>query len=151
MIRTLVEIVGVVAVVISIVFVGMELRQNTDAVQTANHFSLLELNMGVNEYYYQYPKLAVVWDQIDAGDESKFTEEQRADARQIRMMQFNIWEAAFYSHRSGQLDEELWRAWESSYLDYLKTVATREWWESRKDRFGISFQHYIDGLILPGR
>jgi len=150
MIRTLVEIVGVVSVVISLVFVGMELRQNTDAVQTANHFSLLELNMGVNEYYYQYPKLAQVWDRINTADESAFTDDQKADAAWIRQNMFDVWEAAFYSYESGQLDEELWQAWESAKIRNLKSAAAREWWDSSKDRFGIAFQRYVDGLVLSG-
>ena len=39
------EIVGAIAVVISLIYVGLGVRQNTDAIQVANHQALVALDM----------------------------------------------------------------------------------------------------------
>lgn len=145
--RNWIEIVGVVSVVVSLIFVGLELSQNTEAVQATNHFSLLEYNLSLGETIYQNPELSSVDELMREGNEADFDENQKRAAGYIRSHVFNIWEAAYYSHNSGQLNDELWVAWDSSNHSFAISSYTREWWADRRFQYGRAFQEYIDNLF----
>ena len=55
------EIIGAVGVVISLIYVGVGVRQNTDAVHVANHQALVAMDMDKNEWLRD-PEFAAIYE-----------------------------------------------------------------------------------------
>lgn len=141
-----VEITGLIAVVTSLVFVGLEIRQNSQASKTANQHALLEMALNYQNTIMQDEELSEIYQAMLEGSEPGLTKEQQGRASQIRGNQFNLWESAFYAHDTGQLNDELWAAW-NGFNRSLINDQHRAWWKKNRQGFGESFSSHVDSVL----
>jgi len=149
MTRTAIEIVGVVAVILSLVFVGIELRNNTEAVKADNHYSLLDLSFTQQLVILEDPELSAILSKVLSGDTSSLTTEQQFRGNLMREQLFNMWEVSFYNARSRQLEAEITIALDN-YYQRLLTTSTVEWWNDNSASYGESFQLHVNSIIEDG-
>jgi len=88
------EIVGILAVVVSLVFVTLELRNNTNAINSQTNQGLAELNTTVSVSLMENPELADLWIR-GTNDPESLTEVEQFRYRMIKDSVFNTWEQAF--------------------------------------------------------
>lgn len=103
----LLEFVGGVAVLIGLVFVGLELRQNTEAVQAATLQSLTEQSQDYLLLLAEDGEINAIWrkgvadlSKLDAGEASRFNFLYRA--------QWIRFQNAYLQWRRGTLDDNDW-------------------------------------------
>ena len=115
----IIEIVGLLAVVISLVFVGYEIRENT---KLASAQALLELSQLSQE------NLLLVVDNDSLNelllraekDHSNLSQEEHRKVRQYIYAVWNTYEAAFQFREKGILSEIDFRPWLGAiYIDYV--------------------------------
>ncbi len=140
------EIVAAFAVVISLIYVGSEIRQNTEAVQLANHQSPLALG---NEWDSWLRDQAFANLYIEGSkDLSALSAAQHLQLDKFIGQGLNIWEFSFYSHRDGLIDDETWEAWDRFFKGEVKAGEVwRRLWRSKRDSFGESFQVHVDDYL----
>ena len=106
------EIAGAAAVVMSLLYVGYELRQNTSTARVEAGQRLYEL---MNEVASWENELHLAAALVKA--ESNFNELDAIEKRLITNLvwqNLNIWEQAYLSYQNGLLGEREWNAWNSS-------------------------------------
>ncbi len=140
------EAFGLVAVVLSLIFVGIEIRHSTQASRAANQHSLLELAIAHQNTILESEELSYIFSAVLDGDVSGLSESQRARADRMRVNMFNIWEAAYYDHQTDQLSDELWTAW-NSFNASLANEEFRSWWQGERYGFGSSFAEHVDEVM----
>jgi hypothetical protein len=133
------ESAGVVAVLVGLIFVGIELRQNTASVQSASSQSLLEQSNLSNFQLAMDAEFADLY--FRAGNNL----DDLDDVERLRYLnyihgEFNIWEQAFYTHQSGTLDDRLWNAYDTGYQGYLCNGSPAEVWREIGSFFGAEFR-----------
>ena len=141
------EIVGAIAVVISIVFLIIEIRANTSAQQLLATQQVLGISVQTNS------DVALGFDEIGPTNEKYFQGEELTSSESVRFSYFwNSTFAAFwqvhFQYSQGYLNQEMFEAYERRIIATISLPRMLEFWDSNKFRYSDSFQTYIDGLAM---
>ncbi len=137
------EIASAFAVVLSLVYVGYELRQNTNAVLSNTQQSLLELAHGVDAWLQSesFAEIAVRGDE----DYSVLSPQERRQYDKYTHNVLNVWEHAYYNNRAGLMEDDLWEAWNDAFW-----TTSDSWgpiWARDKKLYGREFREYVDSIL----
>jgi hypothetical protein len=105
------EVIGVVVVVVSLVFVGLQVRQNTRAIETNSRQGILDADLALISGYITHSV-----DPHLIGDDVKLSPEDERRFVWMLIKAIRIREFAWQQYRAGMLDEESW-------LSYMAPVA----------------------------
>jgi hypothetical protein len=138
------EITSAIAVVASLVYVGYELRQNTNAVHSSTQQSMLELIHGLDAWLQDSEFADVVLRGRERYGDLSANERLRFDT--FTRNYLNLWETAYYNNRAGLMDDDLWLAWNASFLRARDAGVWRVIWDRDKIQYGQEFRDYVDSL-----
>lgn len=148
------QVVAAIALIGSLIFVGVQVRQNTAqgkrqeaasraAAAEAVHDNFAKWYMSTAEH----PHLA----EVGAKGLRDFDELSDIEAMQFitsLMAVMSYTQSAFYKWRDGDLSDELWQSWEASSLSYFTTPGGRRVWEIRRYVFTEPFVEYVEANLL---
>lgn len=112
------EVIGAVAIVISLIYVGLEINQNTTEVRESNRQELVNRSFHATGRVATNPSLATAFQKVSAGDELDPVEELQYTFF-VRSMIYDIQEA-FLLHKEGRLSEEYWRTRVNIFTSYMQ-------------------------------
>lgn len=129
---TVSEIIASIAVVVSLIYVGVQVNLNTRAIQGSTNQSLYALNQEFKlEAGADYADLKVRFAQhpasITAADSMRWN-----GYLNIRI---NIYESALSNRESGTIDEEMARSWLNGLKDWVCEPGAAEWWTRARDEY----------------
>lgn len=137
------QTVAAVALVVSLVFVGVQIRQNTRATKTAAaeaaHRSLVEWQLSTT------PERAAVAVKSMA-DFDSLTDEERFLVGTVGMALLLDMQEAHAKWLEGSLVESRWRAWDQ-YANFSVSPAILRLWGERRSMFSDAFQAFYDHKI----
>jgi len=138
------EIVGAIAVVISLIFVGLSVRQNTDAVQVANHQALVAMDSEKNTWLRD-PEFAAVYETA-RNDFSELTGIERRQYLTFVADTLNAWEFAFITHNNGAIADNIYDGWDGFYKSEFQTEGFQYFWARQGKGFSPAFFEYLNSL-----
>ena len=133
------QIVGALAVVISLIYLAREIRSNARAARLASMDALnrwlgeLVVHPHLGELYYRGIRDL---ESLEGGDLVRFT----ALMNQL----FYIYEEMYYQQLERHLDPRVWRETEAAMRDVNAYPGVQAWWRSRSHWFGEEFAKYLD-------
>ncbi len=138
--KTILEMTGLVAVVLGLLFVGIEVRQNTAAMQAA---TLQGLNDSSQEYLLSVasnPKLIEIQQRAVAEPDSL----NDVEAQQYFLLERTRWlrsQNAFHQYQRGTLSEDDWVTFEN-------VICRRERfsWQSHKPAVAPRFAEFVESI-----
>ena len=110
------EVVGAAGVILSLLFVAMQLRENTHALRSTESHALHDSE---NVFYSDLssdPDLARIWELAPAGI-SNIPEEDRPQWNIIALRLILLFQMVHYQRRKRMVDDELWEAWDASWVE----------------------------------
>lgn len=118
-IASIAEIVSAVAVVISLLYVGYEVRQNTAAVKSSAYQSIHD----AEDLYWSSisgdAELSALWKAgLDGGFQALSPNQQPQFSITTRRLIY-LFQNVHYQRRKGVVDDELWSAWVASLDEFL--------------------------------
>jgi hypothetical protein len=140
------EIVSAVAIVVSLLYVGYEIRR-TEVLSSRDIDELLfERNLEANRVLIENADIARII--VKAQDNP----DELTPADRIRYLAFehnfyDSWEIAFYAHTDGVLIDANWNEWNEFYMQEARRRPKFAWTENRHNFVG-AFADYVDGLLL---
>ena len=134
------EIVGVLGVVASLVFVGIEIRQNTQAVRGATYQSLSGASVDLLFYVADHPELNAQLDAWGRGEELPASTRARVEA--VVLAYLRHLENAYYQMEEGTLKPELLENWAGNPT--FSVPGFQEFWSQRRGAFSEGFRDYIE-------
>ena len=139
-----------VAVVISFVFLGLQMRQNTKAVKAAasqahtNSFHELAAHLIDNSAF------ANIWRRgIERYD--SLTDDERVSFVAFLSTLFRFFEASRLQWKHGQLDNEHWHNVESNIRAAAPIAGVQEYWKLRGDWHSAEFRAWFESLPKNAR
>ena len=138
------EIIAAVVVVVSLIYVSLQIRQNTQTLKvTAAQTYVGMYNTFTSDL--TNPELAVIWHKgmqdfasLKGGELVQFS----AVAGQL----MRIFETAFSQWRRGALEDQLWLASERALIDSLAMPGFQQWWQFRRGWYSDDFRERLDGF-----
>tara|TARA_Y100000766_G_C18355199_1_gene341387 strand:+ start:53 stop:517 length:465 start_codon:yes stop_codon:yes gene_type:complete len=147
--KTIIEILGLVALIGSLIFVGIEIRQNSLAVRGATHQSISEQVTKLYMHVATNERLSKLVSQMLPGDTSDDNLRNQLNAADELSLDFTVLtglrriENIYLQESDGILSD---KAFERIGLEFYQTPFSRETWEKYKTGFDKSFINFFEKL-----
>lgn len=144
------ETISVVAVVVSLIYVGIQVRQNTRAVRNNTLQNISESQLNVYGLLAAHGDLSEICFNAATG---------KGNQRGSEQFRFTAWmhtairslENAFYQHREGALDDRNWRALCRQYGPILHSGLNARYWQERNFIYSEDFRDFVDNVLLAAK
>ena len=145
------EIVGTIAVVISLLFVGHSIQRNTVELQTVQANDLYDALREIEIQSFVDPEMAriVMAAYQDQQDELSPLDLWRLD--QYNAQTLSIWEQADLAYQNGTISKEEYDGWKEYFLIIAHQSIGRRGWERIKPWFNSSeINEEMENAFPPG-
>jgi len=142
----LAQIIAAIAMVTSLIFVGFQLRQNTEQIRIASVQTYYEISTGHLAHTINHPALMEIFLK-GFSDLDKLTNLERHRLNALYSQITKGYQVLQYQHSKKVLNTELWESAQNHLADILVSDAYQEFWKTRKHHYNIKFQEYVDDLI----
>jgi len=140
------QIIGAVLVGITLIYLALQLRQNTAAVKSAT-FLAISASMGATmEVLCTHSDLAPLIIKAQSGLDA-LAPDERARFGFLMMMAYRRVETVVVQRHFGFIDPELTEGFERSALSALTSKGARQWWEDSKGAFSKLFSTWVDNRL----
>jgi len=137
------ELVGGVAVVASLVYVGFQVRQSTSVAKGTSHQGFVDSFTQWSLSVARDPGLVRVFRE---GSENRggLTQDERGQFDWLLFSAFRILENV---HHQSRLGFATLREMEPGYAAVLESPGVQEWWRENALPFSAEFTKYVEGLL----
>lgn len=146
------EFVGAIAVVVSLIYLALQIRQNTrqldhnSEVVAANvELDNARLAAEFNAHVASSPELAELWIRGVFGSEELTAVEETRVGFMLGDLFYRL-EGLYHQHRRGFLPKDSWTPWETLMRNVFAGSMPRRWWANRAHPFSIDFTAHVDKI-----
>lgn len=143
------EIIGGLAVVVSLLFVGFQLAQGNKLERNAAMQRQIEAVTTLSRAVIDQPELSDMFGRANRGEELKRDEEVKLEA--FLLYADRTWEGLYLLYLDGQIDKDLWEAHRSQALPVNKTPVSMAVWKARRMWFTPRYRAFRDSELAAGR
>ncbi len=140
------EIVGAIAVVATLIYLAIQVKQNTGAIQSSNAMVLHNNISDLARDVARDRELGGIIVRALAGTDELSPAEKMASYGWFYTF-LKTGELAHMRYRSGDLEKKYWDATLVFFRAYWQTPGFREYWAHRKAAFTPDFQSAVEGWI----
>ena len=139
------EFVGAIAVVITLAYLAVQIRQNTGVTRAASHHAIVEaLNRG-NLAQAEDAELAQIW---VSGSENRggLSEAERQRFDMLLLSYFHVFDSLWYSAKIGTAERDLLLSEEKGFVHLMNSAGVYEWWQANPYAFSDEFRCYMEAF-----
>ena len=140
------EFIGGFAVLVTLIYLALQMRQNTQLTSAQLRQEITRLSTEV-AFRTRIDELNYLGKAMADPDSLPRDQLRHACARFMGIT--NFYETLFYARERGEVDDEFWES-RCVRLANLVGPAEHSLWPMMKDCFGQSFQDFVDKEILAG-
>jgi hypothetical protein len=144
-ISTIAEVIGVIAVVVSLVYLSVQIRQNTKVAKAATRQAIAESTEKLGDDLISNGEIAEIFVKHLSGEELSAVENLRLQARCYRDMQH--WENIHYQFNEGLVSRDQWVGFRKNLVSLLAIDAYRDYWEHESDHYSDAFKDEIESIL----
>ncbi len=122
------EIIGAIAIVITLIYLAVQIRQNTASVRAAGYQEWLAANLELNTAFADQAMSRLFV--LGNADSSNLSDESFISFAMWNLGVMQMAQATNYLYRSGSLDRELWEAEMNRAAGILSMPGVRQWWDA---------------------
>ena len=140
------EIIGAIVVVLSLVYLAIQVRQNTEAQRTENYARALERLAAMQSTLSQDSELSLIFSK-GVVDASQLTPQERMRFTWSLYEAFGAFEFMFLAANTDSIVEEVWSRWSAATAWWLTFPGVQTWWIARPLPFTDTFTLFVDSLL----
>ena len=110
-VQAVAELVAATGVILSLIYLSVQVRQNTQSIRTAAHQDLLTAFNDVLSFPSESSHGARLYHHIVYGTLGELSPEEQSAARLSLMQVARVFEQAFIQNRAGFLEPDVWDGW----------------------------------------
>ncbi len=137
------EFISGLAVVVTLVYLAVQIRHNTRAVRSSMHQDMIESTLRIAESLSDNENVGRIVLKADE-DYDSLTREERIRFEAYAERVFGNFESVFYSYRNSMIEEDLWESWESSYLADISRISMRRFWQEERPQHLRDLMDFVD-------
>ena len=142
----LAEFVSGLVVIASLVYLAVQVRQNTQSLRTENYARALDRISSMQAKMTENGPFAAVFAK-GAVDASALTPQERIQFTWWAYEAFGAFEFMFHQAESSAMPAEVWERWSATTAWWLSFPGVRAWWMARPVPFSASFSAFVDACI----
>lgn len=140
------EVVGAAAVVASLLYLALQVRQSSKAQRTENYARALERVSAFQAVLSQDSDLARIFAK-GVQDTSSLTGLEKIRFTWSLYEAFGSFEFMFHTYKTDEIPEEVWKRWSQTIAWWLSFPGVQQWWASRPVNFTESFTLFLESII----
>ncbi len=140
------EFVSGVAVVVSLIYLALQVRQNTESLRTENYARALDRLAAMQSQLSQSSELVRIFGK-GVVDLSKLPLPQRIQVTWALYESFGAFEFMFHAARANALPDEVWERWKAAVAWWLTFPGVRAWWHARPTPFTPAFTAFVEATL----
>ena len=141
------EFVSAVAVVVSLVYLAIQIRHNTHAVRMSAFHAVTDSFNQLNAAIAQDPELAHIC-RLGRENLSSLDEDERVRFDFFMLAVFRVFETLYFQTKQRTAEPALWAAEMNSMAVIIGHPGQREWWDSNPLSFTPEFRRFVAREIL---
>jgi hypothetical protein len=142
------ELVGGIGIIVSLVYVGFQIRQSAQASRAET----------VQSFTAQYTEVMLHATEKDFRDIWWRGRSGLKHLKESEIVAFfayftaimRIYEGFFFQEQDGSFDSRVFKSWMVQLTDIFSSEGLREFWEIRKRYFATEFIEFVETLIASG-
>ena len=145
------ELIGAVAVIFSLVYLAMQVRQNTKAVRIQTYQAIMDSSNRLGDSMAEQNVDAIY--RKGRKDPDSCSEEEMAQFMLIAGQVVNLYEGLYLHHQSGAIDDDFFENRWKTFHRIMHQPGFRRMWERAGGYYAVSFTRAVDRLMAedPGR
>jgi len=140
------EFLGGLAVIVSLAYLALQVRQNTQSLRTENYGRALDRVAAMQSQLSRDTELSRFFSK-GVVDASQLTPAERIQFTWALYEAFGAFEFMFQASRARALPEEVWARWSSTVAWWLSFPGVQSWWYHRPVPFSASFSSFVEGIL----
>lgn len=142
------EIVGAIAVVVSVIYLAVQIKDNTRLLRSQAHFNALSLGQRPIEFLIDNDTLAAILVQCNTDlDHTPPVALERC--LNYYFLELNAWEYMYYQNLDGSIPHEFWVGADAFFKSLMVTKpGYRRTWQDFHFGFDEPFHSYANGEYL---
>jgi hypothetical protein len=143
------QIVSAVAVVGSLIFVGIQVRHSTQVARAQIRESIMSAWSSVGQVITSNPRVFAAGIAGTGDSYSAFSNEDKFTFNTQAFVIFKHYENMFLQHTAGFLESEIWSAWQLHCLMYFHQPGIQAWWQERRMTYSPRFRAFLEASKPP--
>ena len=139
------ELIGALAVVITVAYLAVQIRQNTKTAHAGVQQGMLDTLHSVWLALSQDPELARLLIKANREYESLTPEEALRFGSFVNNF-MSIWASFLLQHQRSFVDPVLWQGWDAGFRKVFQAPGFQRVWESEKDTWHADFRRHVEGV-----
>ena len=139
------EIIGALAVVITLAYLAIQIRQNTKVAQASTRQGVTNSAMEGGKFIAECPDIAVFLQKLNSGEELEPHELMRLNA--LAYFSTRNWENIHYQYLQGMLTENEWAAFRKNLKILYQGKLWQDYWDREKEIYTDIFKKEIEALL----
>ena len=144
-ISAIAEVVGVMAIVVSLIYVSIQIRQNTKVARAATRQAVADATENLGNDLLNNGDIAEILVKHINGAELSAVESLRLQARCYRDMQH--WENIYYQFNEGLVSPDQWLGFRKNLIALLEITAYLEYWDHEASHYSDEFRKEMRAII----
>jgi hypothetical protein len=143
------EFIGGIAVVITLVYLAVSIRQNTKSVRTSTYQAILDSSRSDTELLLVHPHLERVY-RVGRRNPEKLNDDERPLFRMLVAQLLLSAESLFLQHQQGAIDSDYWQRRQQTLRGLLSQPGVRQWWAARgtpREYYDPGFRELVDSIL----
>ena len=138
----LAEIVGTVAVVVSLLLVAYSIKRNTSEMETSNSNFLYQLDAAITGDLSRDVRLATIFLKMEQNE--TLTDVEKFQYVMLQERYLGVLEIAWTQYKSESLSIVDWRDWDQYLSGFITVGLPEEWWVEIRSRYKPEFAQHVD-------
>ena len=135
------EVIGLIAIVVSLIYVSIQIRQNTMMMRSSAKQSLTDATQGL---IYKAMDHSTEWVKLISGDEPATPEEEARMSLLVRAM-LRGFESQCYQYDAGLLEDAEWTALKQAIRDICGLPGVNRYWQTLRPHMSARLRDIVDG------
>ena len=141
------EIVGAIAVVISVIYLAVQISESNKELRSQSHYNALSLGQRPFEIELENADLARIISIGYLGPDG-LTDIEWYRFTQYQVMAFNAWEYYYYENDKSAIPESLWVGANAYYVENLKSKpGLWRFWAEYEHVYAEPFHSYVEDVF----
>jgi hypothetical protein len=141
------EVIGGLAVIVSVIYLAFEVGQNTQATRSLTHQQMFDTTTTINQSVSNDAQLA----ELLARANKNYEELSDGEKNQLTFLWvnwFNMWHSGYADYQAGFLDPKAWILWDEGMTIMLSSYeASRKVWDAFDTAYNREFQTLVNERI----
>jgi hypothetical protein len=142
------QLVGSVAVVLSVLYLGIQVHRSTRVAKLATQDAAATALRDVTKPFMENAELARIW-RVGLEDLSALSTDDRARFFHATYQFLKAFETIHFHYIYGLMDRQLWEGWHGLLRHYVAAPGIAHYWKLRPEVFSERFRQFVNALEPP--